>query len=138
MTKREQILSAILTKLKTVAGVNPSNVERSRVIRVGDDRMPFINLAPVSDSRNEAVLTDLDSVLEINVSLSVAGDVPDSVADPIVESIQNRLLQDRSLGLDFVIDIRPGNVSFDFDEGNRPECEIGMQFLIQYRETIQF
>lgn len=137
MTKREQVLSAILTKLQTVSGVLSTNVERSRVVQVDENRMPFISVQPEFENRAEVVMTGLDCILELVVSLYVSADVPDSAADPIIESINEKMLEDRTFG-NLCMDTSPRNISFDFDEGNKPIVKVDLQFLVQYRDIITF
>lgn len=137
MTKREQILQAILTNLKTITGVEPENVVRSRTYPFDGDRLPFISLFPIIDPRSEPATSVLESFLRIRISVWVEGDVPDSVADPVIEQIDDLMLGDRSLG-GLALDVAPVDVAFNFSDGNKPEVQIDMEFIVQYRKNLTF
>jgi hypothetical protein len=143
MTSREQILQNILTKLKTLSGIDQKSVVRSRTYPFDTDKLPFLSLKPLDDPRNEAVTGQMESQLKVRISLWVEGDIktevaPETAADPIVEQIDQLLLQDRSLGLNFVVDVLPSDVSFEFSDGNKPEVQVDMEFVIGYRTNLTF
>ena len=135
MTKREQILSAILIILKGISGVNPDHVVRSRAFPYNEKSLPFISISPRIEQRNEAVMTNIDSILSVKISLWANGDVPDQVADSIVSQIDSLMMADRTLG-GLAMDLRPVDVSFEFDEGNKPEVQVDLDYLIQFRTIL--
>ncbi len=131
MSKREDILSSILLKLKTIPGVSPSNCVRSRVHPADEKLLPAISLKPISDQENEVAFGFFRNSLIVEVNISAAGVVSDSVADTFISQVRNKLMEDRTLG-GLVQDIVPQQVKFEFFPANRPICEAYYTFFITY------
>ena len=88
-TKREQILDQIKSVLTSTAGVS-SRVYRSRVVPLARNESPALVIEPVSDNAQSVLtLPKIEWSLQVRVSVIVRGDVPDEVADPIVESLHS-------------------------------------------------
>jgi hypothetical protein len=131
-TKRETILAAVRTALIDTTGVS-TRIYRSRVEPLARGESPAIVVEPVSDTAEQNTsLPTLDWSLTVRVAVIVRGDVPDQVADPIVESLHAKVMTDLTLG-GVAMDIRPVSVNFDLIEADQPAGVISCDYLIRYR-----
>ena len=131
-TKRETILAAVRTALTDTTGVS-TRIYRSRVEPLARGESPAIVVEPVSDTAEQNTsLPTLDWSLTVRVAVIVRGDVPDQVADPVVESLHSKIMADLTLG-GVAMDIRPVSVNFDLIEADQPAGVISCDYLIRYR-----
>jgi len=131
-TKREQILDQIKSVLTSTAGVS-SRVYRSRVVPLARNESPALVIEPVSDSSQANLsLPKLDWSLNVRVAVIVRGDVPDEVADPIVESLHSKITADLTLG-GYAIDVQPVGVDFALMDADQPAGVISCNYLVRYR-----
>jgi len=134
-TKRETILAAIRTALTGTTGVG-TRIYRSRVEPLTRQESPAIVVEPVSDSAEQnTALPTLDWSLTVRVAIIVRGDIPDQVADPIVQSAHAKIMADLSLG-GYAIDVQPISVTFDLQEADQPAGVISMDYLVRYRTAV--
>jgi len=131
-TKREQILDQIKSVLTSTAGVS-SRVYRSRVVPLSRGESPALVIEPVSDSSQANLsLPKLDWSLNVRVAVIVRGDVPDEVADPIVESLHSKITADLTLG-GYAIDVQSVGVDFALMDADQPAGVISCNYLVRYR-----
>jgi hypothetical protein len=91
---------------------------------------------PVSDTAAQnTALPTLDWSLTVRVAVIVRGDMPDQLADPIVESAHSKIMADLTLG-GYAIDVQPQSVSFDLMEADQPAGVIMMDYLVRYRTSV--
>ena len=134
-TKREQILDQIKTVLTSTAGVS-SRVYRSRVVPLSRGESPALVIEPVSDNSQENLsLPKLDWSLNVRVAVIVRGDVPDEVADPIVESLHSKITADLTLG-GYAIDVQSVGVDFALMDADQPAGVISCNYLVRYRTEL--
>jgi len=134
-TKRENILVAIRAALTGTTGVS-DRIYRSRVEPLSRGELPAIVVEPVSDTAvQNTSLPTLDWSLTVRVVVIVRGNIPDQVADPIVESAHSKLMADLTLG-GYAIDIQPLNVDFKLDEADQPSGVIVCEYLVRYRTSV--
>jgi hypothetical protein len=134
-TKREQVLTAIRTALTGTTGVG-TRIYRSRVEPLARGESPAIVVEPVSDTAAQnTALPTLDWSLTVRVAVIVRGDVPDQLADPIVESAHAKIMADLTLG-GYAIDVQPQSVSFDLMEADQPAGVIALEYLVRYRTSV--
>jgi hypothetical protein len=134
-TKRETILTAIRTALTGTTGVG-TRIYRSRVEPFSRGESPAIVVEPISDSAEQnTALPTLDWSLTVRVAIIVRGDIPDQVADPIVQSAHAKIMADLSLG-GYAIDVQPISVTFDLQEADQPAGVISMDYLVRYRTAV--
>ena len=134
-TKRESILADIASSLVGTAQV-ASRIYRSRVEPLARGESPAIVIEPVNDGAvQNTALPTLDWSLTVRVSIIVRGTVPDSLADPIVQSMHSKIMADLSVG-GYAIDIQPQGVSFEMVEADQPVGVIGCDYLIRYRTSL--
>lgn len=130
-TKREQILSAITSSLAGTAGVG-SRIYRSRVEAFARDEAPAIVVEPETDNAQTYSDCKLDWTLTVLVAIHTRGNIPDQLADPIAIDVHSKLMADRSLG-GLVIDIVPGQVSWQRDKADLTSLWMVNPFQIRYR-----
>ena len=134
-TKREQILAAITTALSGTAGVN-GRVYRSRVTAVQRAESPAIVVEPISDTPTQNTsLPTLDWRMRVRMSVIVRGDVPDQLADPVIESMHAKMVADLTLG-GLAIDVQPDEVSFSLVDADQPAGVIFNDYIVQYRTSV--
>jgi hypothetical protein len=134
-TKREQILSAIVTTLAGTTGVS-MRIYRSRVEPMARAESPAIVVEPITDQpQQNTSLPTLDWSLTVRVAVIVRGTVPDQLADPIVEDMHSKIMADLTLG-GYAIDVQPDAVSFDLVEADQPAGVISCNYLIRYRTAV--
>mgnify|MGYP006893465348 FL=1 len=134
-TKREQILSAIATALATTAGVS-GRVYRSRVTAMQRAESPAIVIEPISDTPTQNTsLPTLDWRMRVRVTVIVRGDVPDQLADPIIESMHAKMVADLTLG-GYAIDVQPDEVTFNMFDSDQPAGVIFNDYIVQYRTSV--
>lgn len=135
MTKREQILAALRTALTGTAQVG-TRIYRSRVEPFTRNESPAIVVEPVNDTAQQnTALPTLDWSLTVRVAIIVRGNVPDQLADPIVQSAHGKIMADLTLG-GYAIDVQPQAVSFDMVEADQPAGVVSLEYLIRYRTSV--
>lgn len=132
MTKREQIISAIETKLKTLSTVPDSKVYRSRQDPYAAKFFPYITIEPDLDSFDQTVSSFTDSELDLKISIFQSGQVPDKAADPILEEVWNKMLSDLSLG-GLAQDLRFRNLQFELGQGEKPFVNATYGLVVKFR-----
>lgn len=134
-TKREQVLSAIATALATTAGVN-GRVYRSRVTAMQRAESPAIVIEPISDTPTQNTsLPTLDWKMRVRIIVIVRGDIPDQLADPVIESMHSKMVADLTLG-GYAIDVQPDEVTFNMLDADQPAGVIYNDYIVQYRTTV--
>ncbi len=134
-TRRETILTAVVTALAGTTGVG-ARIYRSRVEPLARAESPAIIVEPLNDAAQQNTsLPTLDWSLTVRVAIIVRGNVPDQLADPIVESAHAKLMADLTLG-GYAIDVQPQNVTFELLEADQPAGVISLDYLIRYRTNV--
>ena len=134
-SKREQILAAIKTNLANTTGVG-TRIYRSRVEALTRSETPPIIIEPVSDTPQDTNSFNNKITWEFKIRISVIarGSTPDNVADPTIESLHTKVLNDPSIG-GLAIDVRPSTTTFELLEADEPAGVIGCEFDIEYRTS---
>jgi hypothetical protein len=134
-TKRETILTAVRTALTGTAQVG-NRIYRSRVEPLSRNEAPAIVVEPVADqAAQNTSLPTLDWSLTVRVAVIVRGNVPDQVADPIVQDMHARLMADLTLG-GVAFDIQPVSVQFELQSADQPAGVVVCDYLVRYRSSI--
>lgn len=134
-TKREQILSAIVTTLAGTTGVS-TRIYRSRVEPLARAESPAIVVEPITDQpQQNTSLPTLDWSLTVRVAVIVRGTVPDQQADATVESLHSKLMADLTLG-GYAIDVQPSLVNFEMVEADQPAGVISCDYVVRYRTQV--
>ena len=134
-TKREQIMARLLTTLANTTSVG-TRIYRSRVVPLSRGESPALILEPLSDTvEQNTSLPTLDHFLTIRISVIVRGDVPDKVADPIVESAHSKVMADLTVN-NLAIDIQPSDTSFEMLDADQPGGVTGIEYIVRYRTEL--
>lgn len=134
-TKREQILQAIESALAGTVQVG-TRIYRSRVTPLARGESPAIVVEPGRDDpQQNTSLPTLDWTFNVRVIVIVRGEVPDQVADPIIEDLHAKLMADLSLG-GVAMDIQPATVIFELVEADQPAGAITCNFVVRYRTAV--
>lgn len=134
-TKRESILADIASSLAGTVQVG-SRIYRSRVEPLARGESPAIVIEPTGDSAEYSLRLDrLDWSLTVRVAIIVRSAVPDQAADPIVESVHSKMMNDLTAG-GYALDVEPRSVGFEMVEADQPAGVISMEYLIRYRTTL--
>jgi len=135
-TKREQILAAVATALTGTTGVS-NRIYRSRVTAMQRAESPAIIIEPISDTPSQNTsLPTLDWRFRVRIIVIVRGDVPDQLADPIIESMHAKMVADLTLG-GLAIDVQPDEVSFNMVDGDQPAGVISMIILFNTERVLR-
>jgi hypothetical protein len=131
-TKRETILAAVRTALTDTTGVG-TRIYRSRVEPMARQESPAIVVEPVNDTAEQNTsLPTLDWSLTVRVAVIVRGNIPDQLADPIVESLHSKIMADLTLG-GVAMDVRPVAVNFEMVDADQPAGVISCDYLVRCR-----
>ena len=133
-TKRESILAAIVTALAGTTGVG-TRIYRSRTEPFARGESPALVVEPINDEASiDTSLPTLTWRLGVRVMVIVRGNVPDQLADPIVESLHSKLTADLTLG-GYAMDIQPINVNWELVESDQPTGVVMCDYRVLYRTT---
>jgi hypothetical protein len=130
-TVREQIIAAVFTKLQTCSSAT-GGVFRSRVLALQRSETPSIAVEPISDNADPSMLGVIAWSMQLRIAVIARGSVPDSLADPVVLDVHNKMISDRRLG-GLSIDIEPAGVKFELMEGDQAVGVISLIYQIEYR-----
>ena len=133
MSKREQIMQALVTALAGTTGVG-TRVFRSRSQALTRDESPSVVVMPVQEQAVEDAIGQIDARLTVQVAVYQRGNVPDSLADATVESAFAKVMADETLG-GLAIDITEDGTSWDFDEADTDAVWIAMNFIVWHRHA---
>ena len=133
-TRREQILSRITTILASTAGVSGRGY-RSRVEPIIRGQSPAIVVEPVSDQAEQTTLATLNWSLVVRVTVFTRGAIPDQLADPIVASVYDLIMQDTTLN-GYAIDVLPIGTQFEMIEADQAAGVVACDFSIRYRTPL--
>lgn len=135
MTKREQILAAIRSTLTNTVGVG-TRIYRSRVEPLARQESPAIIVEPLKDTcAQNTSLPTLDWSLVVRIAVVIRANIPDQAADPVVESLHSKLMEDLTLG-GLAIDIQPLQVEFQTVEADVPAGVVVCDYRVQYRTSV--
>jgi hypothetical protein len=135
MTKRERILQALVAALAGTTGVG-NRIYRSRVEPFTRNESPAIVIEPINDlAQQNTALPTLDWSLTVRVAIIVRGNVPDQLADPIVQSAHGKIVADLTLG-GYAIDVQPAGVTFEMIEADQPAGVVSLEYLVRYRTSV--
>jgi len=132
-SKRERILAKIKTNLSGTTGVG-SRIYRSRSEPLTRAESPSLVIEFVTDQPtiNSATYLKLDWTLRVRIVVIVRSQTPDTSADPTIESLHTKIVNDPTLG-GLAIDVRPSTVTFDVIEADQPAGVVFCEYEIDYR-----
>lgn len=134
-TRRENILARIRTNLTGTTNVG-ARIYRSRVEPLARGESPAIVVEPISDTAEQNTsLPTLDWSLTVRIAVIVRGDVPDQIADPIIESLHSKVMADLTCN-GYAFDVQPVGVNFELVEADQPAGVISCDYLVRYRTAV--
>ena len=134
-TKRERILSAIQVALRDTKGVG-TRIYRSRVAAVSRSESPAIIIEAITDTPvQNTSLPTLDWTLRVRLSVVVRNEVPDLIADEVIESMHAKMMSDLTLG-GYAIDVQPAQTTFNFFEADQPAGVVFCEYEVMYRSLV--
>lgn len=128
-TKREQIITALKTSLESI-GSTP--VFRSRPEPVSRGKTPAITIEGGKDVAGSTVIQKTDWAFLVHISVITRGDIPDQIADPIIESIHNKIMEDQTIG-GLAMNVEPVEYDPMILEADKPAGIFANTFLVSYR-----
>lgn len=131
-TIRENILDAVKTALTGTTSVG-GRIYRSRVAALTRAESPALLLSWSSDTATQTTsLATLDHSLSIDISVIVRGETPDEIADPIVESLHNKIMSNTALN-NLVMDLFLTDTTNEAYDADQPGGVITCSYNISYR-----
>jgi hypothetical protein len=131
-TRTEQITEAIFNLLN--ADPKPANgeVHRSRLRKFTDSTTYAVVVRQGTDLRlNETTINRSQRQLRVSTEIYARGDIPDKLADAVIEEVVDRVLADRNLG-GLCDDILPGNRVPDWAARDTDLVVVDLEFIIDY------
>ena len=132
-TRREQIMQAMASTLGAVTDVG-GNVYRSLESALTRADVPALIVTADGEEPLQEVSGFMEKRLTVVVGVFVRGDVPDTLADPVVESVHALLMADPTLG-GLAIDMSEGGTTWDMDEADQTALIVNMRFVVWYRHA---
>ncbi len=134
-SKREQILEAIKTALTGSATLG-ATVYRSRVTPLARGESPAVIVEPVrNDVEQNTSLPTLDHSMQVRVAVIVRGEIPDQLADPVINAAHSAIMADLTLG-GLAIDVQPGETEFTMQDADQPVGVIFSIYIVRYRTSV--
>lgn len=134
MSIREIILSRLVTTLESTPSIG-APVYRSRVTPLARGEAPAIIIEPVMDQASQTNIPKLDWAMTVRISIIVRGDVPDQVADPLVEAVHAKVMSDLTVA-GYAYDVQPQTVGFELIEADNSAGVITCEYLVLYRTSL--
>jgi len=136
MTKREQILQAVMAALTGTTGVG-TRIYRSRAEPLVLADAPALEVNWPDGDTAMAGYAFIEWQLIINIDVLTRGAGPDSLADPIIESLHAKLMTDIALAA-LIQGIYPiGTVSPAIEEADQTQAVITCPYRIDYRTPLE-
>ena len=133
-TRRETILDTVVTALAGTTNVG-TRIYRSRVTAFTREETP--SLLVTWDNDNPVQTNSIKSIdwsLDVSIAVIVRGDKPDEIADPVVESVHNKIMTNSTLN-DYAINIIPLPTNNEAVDSDQPAGIVTLNFQIKYRTS---
>jgi len=130
-TKRENILSALVSALAPAEGVS-GRIYRGRPYPARVEETPCIFVTWVNDLPSYDNLNIMDWVLTFRVVIVTRDEAPDVAADGILNSVHSLLMADRTIG-NTVHDVLPAEQRMSIIEGDNPVGLLEALYNVKYR-----
>lgn len=135
MTRAEQLTAAIFTALTTPTALANGNVWRSKLRPIPQESDLAIVVRQGADSRGQATtIENVQRQLVVTTEIYARGDIPDQLADAVIEDVITRVLADRSLG-GLCDNIVPGNRVPEWAARDTDLVVVDVDFLIDYETS---
>ncbi|MCH7882125.1 MAG: hypothetical protein IIB69_11250 [Proteobacteria bacterium] len=143
--RAEQIIQAVKTLITGLATTG-ANVQRGQVHRHQESELPALSLRmgadiPAGEHQTGLVDWELGILIESTASVNASYTANESLIDQVLNSIRKEvhiaIMADHTLGLGFVIDIRPGpaNEPILSGESKEPTGSQVVEYIVIYRTS---
>lgn len=131
-TRAEQIVEKLFNQLKAAPKLVYGNVWRSRLRPIPQGSDLAIVIRQGDDTRGEdSTVMEAHRELAVTVEVYARGDVPDTLADPVVIDVVARMLQDLTLGgLSYHIEL--GNKRLEWAARDTDQVVVDLEFKVSY------
>ena len=131
---REQILQAAAALI--ASEVTPVPVYRSRVDAFSRRQASAVVIEPGFDRlTQELSQCKLDWEFSLSIAIYTRGQVPDQLADPIVQKVHEALMVERTLG-GLALHVTPVSIDPQLEAGDEPSGWIQMVYAVRYRTQL--
>lgn len=136
LSVREKIMARLLVVLTDAAGVY-GNVYRAQADAMAFDEAPCITIEWQSDEEAEEASSPLmHRHLSVAVNIFTRGDGPDTLADPIAQSVHSLIMADEQLAGN-ALWTRLGSASFEFENLDKNAGKTTQEYVVAYRHKYE-
>ena len=129
---REQIVAAFVATLTDTG----AEAYRSRSDAVSRPESPALIVTPQSEDVNIVTTHGVDRLLSLQVEVITRGDVPDSLADPIIVAAHQKIMADQTLG-GLCFDIAEVSSQWAIESGDLDICSLIAVYRVHYRTAMK-
>lgn len=134
LSVREAIMARLLAVLTDTAGVD-QRVYRSIADAMAFDECPCITIEWQADEDAEEASSPLmHRHLSVAVNIFTRGDGPDTLADPIAQSVHSLIMADEQLAGN-ALWTRLGSASFEFESLDKNGGKTTHEYIVAYRHS---
>lgn len=135
MSKREQIIQAVLTGLVGTTGVGSRIFRNMQEALTREESPSLIVMVGSEDVIEQSMANGLtEKNLQITVAVYQRGTDPDALADPTCESVHAKMMAAPTLG-GLAIDISEAGTTWEFDEADQTAVLVSMRYVVWYRHS---
>lgn len=126
-----------MTALVGVTGVADANIFRSRKEALAKAEAPavIVEWFGPDQAAPESPVGYTQWQMPVSIGVYVRGNIPDQLADPIIQSLHSKVMADQSLG-GFAQTIEPISVVPQMEEGDQTAGFFSCQYRVTYRTAI--
>jgi len=135
MSKREQIVQAILAGLVGTTGVG-SRIFRNLQEALTRDESPALVVSYAGEDVGEQSFANgqTEKRLQVVVGVYQRGADPDALSDTVCESVHAKMMAAPTLG-GLAVDISEAGTTWDFDEADQTAVMVSMRYVVWYRHS---
>ena len=130
---RERIMARLAVVLADTAGVD-GRVYRSRADALAFDLAPCVTLAWAGDAAVPDGTVLMHRQMSVLVAIFTRGDAPDTLADPIAQSVHTLIMADAQLA-GAAIDTTLGAAEFVFETADKTGGRLTHEYIVLYRHS---
>ena len=130
---RERIMARLAVVLADTAGVD-GRVYRSRADALAFDLAPCITLTWAGDTPEPDGTFLMHRQMSVLVAIFTRGDAPDTLADPIAQSVHTLIMADAQLA-GAAMDTTLGAAEFVFETADKTGGRLTHEYRVNYRHT---
>ena len=134
-SKREAIMKRIATVLAATDGVD-GRIYRSDPEAVDRDNHPCVLLRWTNEQASPDTVMQTERTLVVEVSILVRGDTPDTLVDPIAQSVHELIMADAQLN-GLAIDTSFGDARFEVTSADETAGKLTHEYLVKFRHNYE-